>query len=483
MRVTPFLLAAGLALGSCSGAQDKNPVTMSVIGSKVQFADPNKGPLSAPQAVMMGSTAQGLVSFDAEGQIEPALAERWIMTDDGMSVIFRIRRAKWIDGKPVTSQEVANRLRAVAAPGSRNPLKPMFGGVDRIISMTGQVIEIRLKVPQPDFLQLMAQPEMAIFRTAPLIGTGPYRLHSARDGVTRLRLIPPEDRVLDGEEQARTDVRIRAEGASRGIARFAAREVALVTGGTFADLALVRAARPASTQFKLDPAYGLFGLAVSAKSDALADTNVRRALAMAIDRDRIVQLFGVSTWKPVMSLLPAQLDSAAPPAALAWVQLGRAERLARARSYVASAGEVPEIKVALPQGAGSRLLMAALADDWRRIGISARIARPGEVADLRLIDEVAPQSTALWYLTRLSCERGVPCSEPAETAIKAAFTAANIAERESAIAEADAALATTQPYIPIALPLRWSLVGPQLTGWRATAFAVHSLRHLRADER
>ena len=58
--------------------------------------------------------------------------------------------------------------------------------------MTGQVIEIRLKVPQPDFLQLMAQPEMAIFRTLPANGTGPYTVHSTRDGVTRLRLIPAE---------------------------------------------------------------------------------------------------------------------------------------------------------------------------------------------------------------------------------------------------------------------------------------------------
>lgn len=483
MRMTFFLATACLALTSCSGASDKKPITMSVIGSKLHLTDPNSGPVGPEAALMLGATAQGLVAFDADGQIEPALAERWIMTDDGMSIIFRIRRALWADGRPVTSAEVAARLRAVSAPSSRNTLKPLLSGVDRVIGMTGQVIEIRLKVPQPDFLQLMAQPELAIFRTSPALGSGPYAIHSVRNKVTRLRLIPAMGEAPSPEEQERTDVRVRSEKASMGVARFAAREIALVTGGRFADLALARAARPASSQFQLDPAYGLFGLAVAADSKALADANIRRALAMAINRDRIVQLFGVSKWKPVQSLLPAQLDSAAPPAALEWVQLSRADRIARARGYVAGHPGLPEIRVSLPAGASARLLFAALLDDWRRIGVRARLVGPNDPADLRLIDEVAPQSSALWYLSRVSCARRMPCSQAGETALKAVALATTPDERAAAIAETDAAFASNQPYIPIALPLRWSLVGPQLTGWRASAFAIHPLRHLRATPR
>lgn len=483
MRSNLFMIAAPLVLAGCSSAQDKEPVTMSVIGSKLQLSDPNRTSLNPATAIMLGATAQGLVALDAEGQIEPALAERWIMTDDGMSVIFRVRRAQWADGRPVTSTEVAARLRSAMGPGSRNALKPMLAGVDRIISMTGQVIEIRLKVPQPDFLQLMAQPEMAIFRTLPANGTGPYAIHSTREGVTRLRLIPAEGEQPRAEDQQRTDVRIRAEPASRAIARFAVRDASLVTGGSFADLALVRAARPPSSQFQLDPAYGLFGLAVSTSSEVLADINLRRALAMSIDRDRIVRLFGVSNWQPVLSILPARLDSAAPPAALDWVQLAQADRIARARNYVSGRSEPVEVRIALPSGAGSRLLFAALADDWRKVGVRARMVGAGDEADLRLIDEVAPQSSALWYLNRLSCAQGLPCSDTGELALKAASNATTIAERESAIAEADAAFASNQPYIPIALPLRWSLVSPNLTGWRPSAFAFHPLRHLRAPKR
>lgn len=479
MRTSLLLLTALLAITGCSAASDKQPVTMSVIGTKLKLSDPNRGAINRESALMLGATAQGLVAFDADGQIEPALAERWIMTDDGLSVIFRIRRAQWADGRPVTSAEVAARLRSVIAPSSRNPLKPLLSGIDRIMGMTGQVIEIRLKVPQPNFLQLLAQPELAMFTTNPLLGSGPYRIHSMRNGITRLRPVTDGAEPPSPNDVERDDVRLRSERASIGIARFSAREIALVTGGSFADLALVRAARPASSQFQLDPAYGLFGLAVAADSAALSNVDIRRALAMSIDRDRIVQLFGVSKWKPVLSLLPAQLDSAAPPAALAWVQLALPDRIARARAYVAAHPDLPEIRVALPEGASSRLLFAALADDWRRIGVRARLVGADAPADLRLIDEVAPQSSALWYLARVSCAHKMPCSQAGEAALNAAGLATTLDNRAAAIAEADAAFASNQPYLPIALPLRWSLVGPQLTGWRASAFAIHPLKHLR----
>ena len=36
-----------------------------------------------------------------------------------------------------------------------------------------------------------------------------------------------------------------------------------------------------------------------------------------------------------------------------------------------------------------------------------------------------------------------------------------------------------QAFIPLMQPLRWSLVKPQLTGWRPSAFATHPLHHLR----
>ena len=480
LRHAAALLVIILALASCTSQRDEKPITMSVIGAPLKLADPSLLKTDAGGEAMLAATAQGLVSFDAEGRIAPGLAERWIVTDDGKSIIFRIRRATWTDGSPVSARAVADRLRAIIAPGSAHPLRPLLSGVEQVIAMTGQVIEIRLRTPQPELLQLLAQPDMAIIREKASQGTGPYRVHSVRTGVSRLRPIP--DATLEEPENRgeRDDIRARGEPAALAVARFQARELSLVTGGTFGDLALARAANPASEQFQVDPVYGLFGLAVSADSKVLAEASVRYALAMAIDRKRIVQSFGVSSWQAQVAVLPTQLDSNSAPAALEWVYLDQAARTAKARGLI-KGRTIGPIRIALPQNSGARLLFAAIAADWRKIGVTVQSVALTAPADLRLIDEVAPQSAALWYLQRLSCAHGLPCDPVMETALKAALTATTSKERGDAIVEVDAKLAQRQVFIPLALPLRWSLVSANLVGWRDNAFAVHPLMTLRSN--
>jgi len=122
-HVVRRLLAAALTLFlACTTAcqpseQGKTKVT--VIGSDVpKVVDPSEGPLTAPQAVLLGNVAQGLVRFDASGQIVPGLAERWNVTDDGLSYIFRLEAGEWPDGRKITAQQVARLLRRQLAAKS-----------------------------------------------------------------------------------------------------------------------------------------------------------------------------------------------------------------------------------------------------------------------------------------------------------------------------------------------------------------------------
>jgi len=102
-----------------------------------------------------------------------------------------------------------------------------------------------------------------------------------------------------------------------------------------------------------------------------------------------------------------------------------------------------------------------------------------EDADLRLVDAVAPYDSARWYLAT-ACQ---PCGTDAQTALEAAREAPDPASRARHIAEADAALASDISFIPIARPLRWSLVALRLTEWQGNSRAWHPLNHLRSDTR
>lgn len=482
----PHVLFPLAFLSACGPAENKDPITMSIVGKDLALANPNKGPLSPPAKLLGNALAQGLVAFDSNGQVEPALAERWIVTSDGLSYIFRIREATWSDGRPVASAEVAQSLRTQMMAGSGNPLRGLFTSVAAVIPMTGQVVEIRLRTPEPNFLQLLAHPEMAVTRSG--LGSGPYRVHSRKDNVLRLRLAPEPGELPPeaGEEAAiqTRDVRIRSERAAQAAARFVATGSQYLSGGTFTDLPIANAANPNTTEFELDPALGLFGLLAMQSDSIIADREVRSAMSMAIERESLLQRFGVRDWRTANSVLPLQMDSATPPAIIGTLQQPYRERLLRARSLLAgkSLEDAAPVRVALPSGPGARLLFAKLAADWRAIGIKAIRVGLTQKADLRLIDEIAPYSSGLWYVRRLSCGQGALCSEEVESAVREAMSSPDLVSRGAAIAKADAALTVSQNFIPLALPLRWSLVSPELTGWKPSAFANHPLRHLRPSK-
>src|SRR5262245_58697436 len=71
--------------------------------------------LSTAGQYVRAATAEGLVGFDPLGQVAPGLAERWIVTEDGASYIFRLRDGTWADGSALTAQSVERELRRVIA--------------------------------------------------------------------------------------------------------------------------------------------------------------------------------------------------------------------------------------------------------------------------------------------------------------------------------------------------------------------------------
>lgn len=482
-----FVIAACLTLGSCGRRGADNVLTASVIGAEPRVADPDRADLSTSDAALIRATRQGLVALDATGQVEPALAESWTFTKDGLSAIFRLRRLRWADGGEVTGKEVAASLNRAIASGSRNSLKPLLTAIDTVIGMTDRVVEIRLKVPRPNLLELLAQPELAIRRRG--AGTGPWMIADMSRGAMTLRAVKDETELAMDEVPRPSIVKVllRGERAGVAIARFMARRGGFVTGGTLSDWPVAQAARLRSGIVRFDPAEGLFGLAVVPSAGAMSDPGMRSALSMAIDRDALVAGYGIGRWRPTDRLLPSQLDSAQLPAGPSWSNATLEERQIEARrrvaAWVATHGTPPALRVALPKGPGMTILFARITASWRAIGLDAvRVEMDARDADLRLIDEVAPNGSANWYLTRTGCAAGLPCVEAADAALKASRGAPDLVRRSIEIATADAAAADNAAYIPLARPVRWSLVDSALTGFHENSFAVHPLAELRLKQ-
>lgn len=425
------------------------------------------------------ATVEGLVGLDEQGRVVPALADRWIVTDDGQSYIFRLRDGTWADGTPLTGETARAALRQSLAGLKGSALAHDFAAVDEVRAMAGRVVEIRLARPVPEFLQLLAQPELGLARRGR--GTGP--MAQRREGqVSVLTPISPEKRglpaVKDWTAQVRP-VRLSTATAKQALDRFEEDSRVVVLGGTFVHWPALADARVPRGAVRLDPVVGLFGLAPVHADGFLGEAENREAVAMAIDREALAQALQAPGWAGTTRIVSPATEDASTLVAERWTGLSRAQRQAAAAARVARwrarHGDFT-LRLALPRGLGVDVLFARLSADLAAAGFKVQRVGEGDAADLRLVDTVARYSRAGWFFTQLSCaaDRKV-CSASADASYAAAATLGDPAVRDRQIAQAEAELMAANTFIPLGPPLRWSLAASGTVGFSTNRWGVHPL--------
>lgn len=485
MRIRRLVLSilAPLALLGCGSSADDEIVDVVFIGTPGELAE--TGLRLAPGAAhLRAAIAEGLVSLDAAGNVVPAVAERWIVTDDGLSYIFRLRNSEWPDGTPIDSEDVRAELRRTISNLRGTSLGLDLDKISEVRAMTGRVIEIRLKSPMPDLLQILAQPELGLRRNGR--GMGPMAATLAEEGYWLLEPLPPEARGLP-QNPAWADrtrqLRLRALPAREAIAAFDSGAADLVLNGTLANLPLADVGALSRGTVRLDAALGLFGLQVHAdgEGDLLADAARREALAMAIDRETLLAPFNIGGWVPTTRILAPGLPDDIGTIDERWTDLSIEERRALAAQRIAGwaggeEGGAARATIHLPPGPGSDTLFAQLAQNLATIGVALVRVEEASEADLTLVDRVARYGGARWFLNQFNCglDRGL-CVPEADARVAEAVSALDPMARAALFAEAEAELAAANVYIPLGAPIRWSLLRGGVEGFEENRWSIHPL--------
>jgi oligopeptide transport system substrate-binding protein len=477
-HLLPLLLLSALALvPSACHQQPVGAIKAVVIDGEPKIRDPALGPLPPSDAVLLGNVAQGLVRFDSSGNIVGGLAERWNVSEDGLSYIFRVASMQWPDGKKVTAQQVAKLLKRQLAQRSHNSLKDPLGAIDDVVAMTDRVIEIQLLAPRPNLLSLLAQPELAVLRDGE--GTGPFEAApTGRQGgelrLTRKIVSPDEDQAR------REEVLLAGLPAAQAIGSFVADQSDLVLGGTFADLPLAQRAKLRRGALHFDPASGLYGLVPARAGGPLDNADVRRLLAQALDRANLVGALAVPGLTGRATVLEPGLDGMAAPVSPTWFGTPLGDRLAglREQSDRLLGKDKPVIQIALPDGPGADLLFQVLVRVWNAIGFVVERSAPGAPADLALLDEVAPSASPAWFVRHFQCGAIAICDADADQLMEAARQTPVPAQRYALLGQAAARIDDAQLFIPIAAPVRWSLVSVRIQGFAGNRYARHTLTDL-----
>ena len=254
--------------------------------------------------VVYHNVFEGLVRFDASGEIVPALAESWTVSDDGLTWRFAVREdVRFHDGTPLTLQDVVASFERALDPGSGHTHPEYYDEIAAVrADEDAHAVVFELSRPNSGLLYTLARPDSIVYpagsadtqRSRP-VGTGPFRFVSYREG-SEVRLEAFGDYYLDDVPYLDT-VTFRIIGDPN--TRFAA----LRAG----DVDLIGTSLSPEHYLQVQDLPDLKGtegtatteitLALNNAREPLSNELVRQAITHAIDKEALVEgaMFGLGT--------------------------------------------------------------------------------------------------------------------------------------------------------------------------------------------
>jgi ABC-type transport system substrate-binding protein len=350
--------AIALPLASCAVAPAQG--NGQVLHLALQDTPSTLDPALASNVPAIGTSHwlfNGLVGFDPKGRVVPDLASRVTVDRTGRHYVFTLRNGvHFHDGRLLTSADVRYSLTRLLRPETKSPGASFFRAIQgapdvlegRAKEASGiqaprpEVVELTLSAPEPTFLERLALNYAAIlpvgagdrpdFAQHP-IGTGPFRLKSLRRGVRMAFERNPAYFKPGLPRLSGIDVALGLNEQVEAF-RFELGEIDAI--GLFkaigaADFVRLRRDGRWKERFLSSPDAATYYVGMNTRMAPFSDVRVRRAVAMAIDKDRLVRLVN-GRGEPARSFLPSILPGADPHVS------GWNRDPAKARALLAQAG-------------------------------------------------------------------------------------------------------------------------------------------------
>lgn len=247
----------------------------------------------------------GLLTYDRDQKPLPQLAERWVVSDDGLTYTFTLRDGlTFTDGKPLTSADVAysiTKLRAVHPRG-----KSTFATVESIETPDARTAILHLSKPAPFLIAALAAAESPILpkhiyeplkegeriATSAIVGSGPFRVTEWQTGSHIILERNPTYWDKDAPLADRLIIRFIKDPAARAAA-LEAGEVDVLPEDLVPLSDIARFEKLAEYTVDRGPYayYGSIqqGLSFNLDNDILKDVRVRQAIAHAINVDELIE--------------------------------------------------------------------------------------------------------------------------------------------------------------------------------------------------
>ena len=312
---------AVVAVASTHAAEPKRGGTLTYTYQPEPTALSTIATTAVPVALISTKIYESLLEYEGPAlDPKPGLAESWTVSKDHKTYTFKLRSGiKWHDGQSFTSADVKWSIEKVVKPyHSRGQV--YYKDLEAVDTPDAATVVFRLKAPVPFFLQAFQPTESPILpkhvlekldlgdakgiRQSELmqkpVGTGPFRLKEWRKGSHVILERNPQYWKPGRPYLDQVVLRVIPDGAARAIA-LENGEVDLAPMNAIPQAEVARLAGLKHLVQSDDGTEGLgpiMWLEVNLRNKPLADVRVRRAISLAVDRKKIVDVIWFGQGKP-----------------------------------------------------------------------------------------------------------------------------------------------------------------------------------------
>ncbi|WP_374655439.1 peptide ABC transporter substrate-binding protein [Dongia sp.] len=529
MLMRKFALATGVAalLAFSAGTASAETVLNRGIGATIGTLDPHINFL-AWEGWVLDDAYEGLVGSDAAGAVIPGAAEKWDISDDGLTYTFHLRAGlKWSNGDPLSAQDFVDGIIRTISPDTASDKSYIFTSTIRVAGAQ-DFVEGKSKDPKsvgisaPDASTLVLKLDAPAPHTLFVLGSfyAPP-LHKASLEKFGKDFIKPGNIVTNGayiltENVPQSHVTLEKnpnywDAASVKIDKVVYR----VTEDDSTAVKLWRAGELDTTAdiptAQIDALQGEFGeqvhISASTETNYMSfnitkppfdNIKLRQALSMAIDRETLVNKVVKGGYVVNYGYVVPIPGYDAPKVTEAG--MSKEDRVAKAKALYAEAGFGPDKPVSLTIESSNndayKKQAETIAVMWKQVlGVDAKVnaqdrdgwlaafnAGGWDVFNDNLIGDFPGPETYLAYMDPRA-EVGYHWKSPAfEAAFDKAMPLTDQAERWKVLAEAEKALLDDYLVAPIASSPNRHLIGSKLQGWVDNPADVHPTRFMSLSE-
>ncbi len=514
------LMLAGLVGGTTEALAEK--VLRIANMGEPETLDPHKTSITIESNVLR-NLFEGLVVQDPKGDVAPGVAETWSVSADGMTYTFNLRaNAKWSNGEAVTARDFVFSLRRIQDPAVKSqyaevlyPIKNAqevnTGKADLtalgVKALDARMLEITLRAPTPYFLQLLThQTSLPVnektvtqlggewVKPGKMVSNGPYKLDEVKPS-SHIKIAKNPNYWDAGKVAIDTVIFDPSEDRSAVLKRYRAGEFDIVYGDLPTDqLGWLRQNMP--KELHLAPYAGVYYYAFNTTKPPFNDQRVRQALAMAINREVLVQRITLAGELPAYGFVP---DGTANYTSqkVSWSKMSQADREAAAIKLMSAAGYGPgkplRFQLAYNTSENHKKIAVAIAAMWKKLGVEVDLVNTEvkvHYANLRQGDFelgragwIADYNDAQSYLylseTSTKQQNYSKFSNPDyDKLMDQASVTSDEAKRARLLGQAEAILLKELPVLPIYFYVSKNLVSTKVKGWEDNSFEVVHVRNL-----